>query len=193
MDQCSTLDISEQYDDSIKNWSLQCLNGVCLQGNSEIISDDSVFLVTLINNASSFPAPHRLSLEAGVHVRDHSLGEVIRHESRKESSKERLKEPYKVDALLPQPFYLHSLTEWCQLELSPFQRLEKRRNHLHVSIEAPPHPSGQCPSQVNWWRLCGCLWWKFILVAFPHRGMHYGFAVGCLSVNIIVVPGSRCS
>ena len=90
----------------------------------------------------------------GVHVRDHSLGEVIHHKSREESSEERqllgegLKEPYEVNAFLQQPFYLHNLkalTGRCVFELSPF-----RRNHLHVSIEAPPHPAGQCPNQVNW-------------------------------------------
>ena len=46
----------------------------------------------------------------GVHVRDHSFGEVTLHELREESSEERqLMEPYEVDALLSQHFYLLSL------------------------------------------------------------------------------------
>ena len=64
-----------------------------------------------------------------------------------------LKEPYEVDALLPQSFHFHSLNARCQLELSPFQR---------------------CAS--------------FFLVTYSHRGIPCVFAVGCLSVNIIVVP-----
>ena len=45
-------------------------------------------------------------------------------------------------------------------------------------------------NQVNWWCLCGCLWWKFILVVCSHRGMEYGLPSG---VSVLMLPRTNCA